>query len=155
MTSSQLANQVADNEARMNELALKSDADDRTIQTLLRQNHEQARSMEHLTNAHSIEIQRLRQERDEAVTKRVQVEGIINTICQLGLTGLEKLRDTSYIPQPQERERMLHNIPDKDEGDAPERVPYAPRRLDSDARQPIRRFSDDERLPPLKFLQQK
>lgn len=81
-------------EAEVSSLRLKSQSDDATIALLKQQNNELTQQIDKCQSESSQELRRLKKERDDALTKSTQVTGIIKSICELGLEGLNRLQQT-------------------------------------------------------------
>lgn len=95
-----LSEEVANREARLRHLELKSQADENLISLLKQQNKEQADRLVTSQHQHDLETQRVTQERDVAVQKAMEVSGIIESLCRLGLEGLNRMQGAAEAEQP-------------------------------------------------------
>lgn len=119
-----LADEVAATTTRLHHLELKSEADENLIALLKRQNELQA-----------IELRDIRQQRDVAQRKAVEVSGIITTLGSLALSGVRKMQG----------DETPESIPD--------RPPLIVKHLQaSDRRLPPVQPEQDELLPRPSFL---
>ena len=147
MSDTDLSSLVAQNETLVQHLSLKSESDDATIRLLKQQVQKISSELRSAIDAHASEMRRvtedhatamllLRQERDVAETKAVQVGGIISSICELGLSGLRKMQERP-ITEDSSFVEMAEQIPDR-------QPQFTTLSLNSPAARPVRYRGQDD-----------
>lgn len=118
------ATQVANMETELISLREKSEADDKMIALLTKQNETQAMEMSLMAGRFAEESRRLRQRCDEATRSELEVEGILNTAAKSIVEGLRKRaanksvgwqppeeQPKAPLPQVQEVQKVQSRIP--------------------------------------------
>lgn len=154
MTAS-VAQDVAMLAIELEQLRQKSIDDDLLITVLKEHNKAQADDMESMRKKYMEEMGKMRQERDEALQRSTEVVGMIRSIGNLALAGVERMLPKP--PPPATEAEVLDELRAFTKpagapvraGQEPQgpRLPYAP-----PPRQVHRDYEDDERLPALEFL---
>jgi hypothetical protein len=90
-----LADTVSQMEQELGHLRIKSANDDAQIRMLMDKLQTMSEDLMVRTQGHDEEMRRLRLERDKALAEVRHVSGLVNSICALGVQGLNRLRGTN------------------------------------------------------------
>lgn len=93
-----IAKLVSSMESELDSLRTRAASDEKTIELLKRQNADQAMDIARMTSDHAIALRTLKQERDVAVRRSVEVSGILDEAATSVINGLRKMREGSITP---------------------------------------------------------